>query len=100
MHFKSSTYQAVIDAYPEYSWYPWLFEKSTRGFWKKTAHHRMYIDWLAEQLGMEYQEDLYRLRIEDFQIDGQSVLLYHRGSHVNAITTVYPGTFEISLKLC
>lgn len=37
--------------FPNRIWHPWLFRKTPRNFWADRANHRLYFDWIQQELG-------------------------------------------------
>lgn len=64
--YRSSVLRAMQDYLPDYDWKPWLFGGAPNGFWKSPENRRCYMNWLAEQLGIEKVEDWYGVTGADF----------------------------------
>jgi hypothetical protein len=82
----------VIECYPEFKWYPWLFPHTPRFFWQDQNNDRLYFEWLKEQLGIEKKEDWYKVHLNDVKQRGagRGLLIKYGFSLIKALQTVYP----------
>jgi hypothetical protein len=58
-YYKWSIQKFVKDIYPEYDWKPWLFSCVPQNYWKDKANHKLFFNWLGEELGYTKPEDWY-----------------------------------------
>jgi hypothetical protein len=49
---KGSLARALMNAYPNEDWKPWLLGKVTKNYWNDIANQRKYFDWLAKELNV------------------------------------------------
>jgi hypothetical protein len=50
----------------EIRWQYWKFSACPKMYWDSMANRRYCMDWVAEQLGIQTQEDWYSVSGEDF----------------------------------
>ena len=58
---KTSYAQLLAEAYPEYDWLPWQFEKSPKRFWENPKNVRKFMDWAGKQLNVKEMSDWYNV---------------------------------------
>src|SRR5690606_7523723 len=88
MSKHDSTISALSAAYSEFEWYEWKVASVNAGFWSHRKNQRIFLDDVAAELGIEFQEDWYdvtRTQICHFA-DG---LILQYGSFSKAISSVY-----------
>ena len=61
--------------FPEHTFYPWLFGRIKRGFWKSKINRRKYLIWFGMQMNYQTQDDWYSIKQEDINKYGGSRLL-------------------------
>jgi hypothetical protein len=89
--YDTSVFKALQNIYPEFEWNVNQTIKSPHNFWKDTANHRMYFDWLSEQLGIERQEQWYLLTREvAIEHGAKSLLAHYSDSLYQALKSSYP----------
>ena len=54
-----------MGVYNEYNWLPWRFSSAPNGYWSDHSNQKLYINWLAEQIGIKSIEDWYNV---DFKV--------------------------------
>jgi hypothetical protein len=82
---------ALQALYPQYEWYPWLFTHSPSKFWSSWSNQRRYLNWVAEELGIETQHQWYSISNEDIiSMQGTTLLGQHNSSMHRALQYVYP----------
>ncbi len=90
-YWRSSSYGAVKDCFPQYDWQEWLFSRVPGGFWKSRTNCRRYLRWLGERLGYRHMDDWYGISYHDFARNkGLAFINGHRGSPALAVMTVMP----------
>ncbi len=65
IHKLQSVAAIVLDAFPEHSWKPWLFDRVPHGFWSSRRNRNDYFDWLAVQLKIRDASDWGRIQNKD-----------------------------------
>ena len=90
--YGASVQRAVIDLYPEYNWRPWLFRKTPQGFWFERENRLEYMAWLEERLGIQNDDDWYKVEESDFSANsGAGILANHyNGSVLTAMCEYRP----------
>lgn len=58
--YADSTFEALRDYRPEFTWLPWKFVRAPKKFWCDAHNRRKYMDWLAAELGFRQPDDWYR----------------------------------------
>lgn len=86
-----SMYKAMKEIYPEYEWYPFLFdEELPKLYWTQQINHKKFFDYVAEHFGIQNLEDWYNIKRSDVvQLGGESLLTRYEGSLYAALKTVY-----------
>lgn len=86
--------KALQDVYPQFSWTPWAFDWTPRGFWADPKNLKIFFDWLAADMGIETTEQWYKVKYTDISAAGGAELLKYWGdSYVLALQQAYPGTY-------
>jgi hypothetical protein len=90
--FENSMPKLLKSAYPEFTWDEWHFKELQPLYWKDLHNQRAYLDWIAEQLGMERVEDWYHCSAQHVNAVGRHKIVQdlYGNSLVKALTTVYP----------
>jgi hypothetical protein len=57
--YKGSFPKAIMKAFPELPWQPWLFPYVSRGFWEDKTNLESYIKWLSQELCIQNMEEWY-----------------------------------------
>jgi hypothetical protein len=63
-YYNNSLFASLQSIYPEFEWLPWQFKTVTRGCWTLKENQRKCLDSIAEELGIETQEDWYLVSIQ------------------------------------
>lgn len=80
-------------AFPEYDWKPWLFDKAPNGFWLELQNQRAYLDWLAIKLEISHPEGWYRYDRDVLNRNhGAGLLDQYSTSLARALVANYPDT--------
>jgi hypothetical protein len=84
--------RAMSILFPEFEWHEWRFQRCNRGFWDNQKNHRMYFDWVADELCIEKQNDWYNFTINGVKaLSSSSILsLKFKNSLFRALYKVYP----------
>jgi hypothetical protein len=54
------------------------------------------LDWVAEQLGISYDDEWYGVSMSELQrLSGRKILDFYGGSLYNALTACYPGNISL-----
>jgi hypothetical protein len=71
---------------------PWKSGPVPVGYWNDVKHHRLYFDWLGQQLQYKKPQDWYRIHLDDMiKHRGGGLLTHYYGNSPSlAISTVYP----------
>ena len=74
-----SVFSLVSSTFPEYEFYPWLFPRIKRGFWKSKKNRRWYLDWFGQKMGYKKQSDWYSIKQDDINFySGGRLLTQYR----------------------
>jgi hypothetical protein len=91
--FGGSLSKVVSTAYEEFSSQPWKLEQVSKGYWENLENRRNFLDWLAEELALEFVEDWYSIDRPSLITRGAAGLLeYHGNWPSNAFIHNYPDT--------
>lgn len=92
--YNSNLAKALAVTYPDHNWQPWLFASVPAGYWDDPTTHRLYFDWLRDQLRIPLSElhMLYDVTVDHvYQHRGRSLLRTYYGSSLPfAMIRVYP----------
>lgn len=94
-HFQTdantTAYSLLKQVYPEYTWFPWLFQTSIPSLWSTITQQRKFFDWFASQKDIKTQRDWYRISLDSLLENGaKSLLTKHDMSLHTALSVVYP----------
>jgi hypothetical protein len=89
--YKNSLSTMLSTLYPQFIWNPLSFTSVPRSFWRNHSNQRKLMDWIGEQLNIEYQEDWYSVDGRDVKELGAASLLsnYYNNSFFLALKSVY-----------
>jgi hypothetical protein len=87
-HYKDSLFAALRSIYPQFEWHTFLFHRVSSNFWSDMKNQRDYMDWTAEQLGIETQEDWYSVQLNSFV--GNMLNELYNNSLPSALQHIYP----------
>jgi hypothetical protein len=59
--YGGSLSKALQSIYPEFQFYPWLFERVPVRFWDDLNNQRQYFDWLAKRLNVNHLDGWYNV---------------------------------------
>lgn len=113
-NFSSSMSLCLKTVYQEYEWRGFFFTQTPKNYWRRRKESREFMDWIAEECGIEQQEDWYSVSKGYLsELGGTRLLLLHRSSLFNTLQFCYPefdwckDTFEkeqaevrVSAKYC
>lgn len=89
--WDGSLFDSLMEAYPEFVWEGWRFDRSPQGQWATIENQRTYVDWIRTQLGVEKLEDWYKVSGDQFkELGGSGLLSTYNGSLVKLLQSVYP----------
>ena len=63
-YYSGSPIQFVKAMFPEYEWLEWKFVNVSNGYWEDIKNHKLYIEWLGDELGYETIDRWYELTTE------------------------------------
>jgi hypothetical protein len=89
---KGSLFAALQTAYPEFKWLEFLVRPCPRSYWRKKSNHKKVMDWIAEKLDIQMQQDWYDVTGLQVKQLGAKVLInkYYSGSLFSALQSIYP----------
>jgi hypothetical protein len=87
-----SLYVTLRTVYPEFDWNPIHFNVVPGKFWREHANQRFLMDCIAEELGIEVQQDWYTITIKNVKALGAEPIMkkYHNSSLYSTLCTIYP----------
>jgi len=91
-HYSNTPSAAVMEAYPETDWIPWLFHQTPGGFWLDEGNRWEYLRWFEEQMGITDPSDWYSITSDDFKSHNGITILYNvfSGSTRDVAKHLYP----------
>lgn len=81
----------VLSKYYNIKLLPWKLKDFSNDWFEKFENRRMYIDWLAETMGCERQEQLYMITKDDVIKNCGAGLLEPRNAWIRVLENTYPG---------
>lgn len=90
--YDDSVFAAVTDLLPDHEWYPWRFSRTPQGYWQDESNRRKYMKWLENELGLNNNDDWYRVTKQHFADNNGLGLLnnYYNGCVVSALMEYKP----------
>ena len=61
VNLKTSYIDVLLEAYPEYDWLPWKFEKLPKYYWNNKNNVRKFMDWAGKELNVKEMSDWYKV---------------------------------------
>tara|TARA_B100000424_G_scaffold232127_1_gene194730 strand:+ start:235 stop:1836 length:1602 start_codon:yes stop_codon:yes gene_type:complete len=91
-YYKDSPLKFIQSVFPDIDWLPWKFIQTPHCYWKEKENHKLYADWLEEELGFKTMEDWYKIIKGDFEYNNGCGLLYgyYNNSPSLFVTSIYP----------
>jgi hypothetical protein len=84
---------ALRSVYPNEEWLPWIPDGGSPSWFESEFNCRIFMDWLAEQLCINYCEDWYSLdKITLNKWAGSQLSKKYQGSIIQATKKIYPNT--------
>lgn len=90
--YENNISYILTEAYPDITWYPWLFRITTMGTWKNKENHAKYIKWLEERLSITSPSDWYKYDSSIIVENNGAGLLHneYNSSFTKLLAFVYP----------
>ena len=89
--FGGSPSKLVQTVYPQHYWLIWNFERIPKGFWQNTDNQRIFMNHLAQQLGLYTKEDWYLVHEKDIiRYGGGPLLAQYGNSALKLLQTFCP----------
>ena len=86
------SFKALQSIFPNHDWMIWRFKKTPQRFWEgiitKAEEQGRILDWLSNQLSIEYLEDWYRVSLD--QIQGLTSTQVGSETFIKMLQNVYP----------
>lgn len=97
--YNGSPSIAAREAFPNYDFKEWLFDRIPKGFWDDVKNQRLAVEWLVNDILLITEfSDFYLIREKDFNENGLgSLLRIHRGSK-NTLVNLFP-EYEFETQL-
>jgi hypothetical protein len=67
----------LANVYPEYDWYPWMFETIPKYLWDEPQTRRKFLDWIAYELLHSKHEDLMHLSASQYHEHGTLIVFFY-----------------------
>jgi hypothetical protein len=80
--------QALMEVYPEFTWYPWKFAYTPKRFFDDPLEKRKLWDWLGEELDVKTLDDWYNVSSNDVQALANCTMT--QGFLYETLKEVYP----------
>jgi hypothetical protein len=82
---------ALLSIYPEVDWQLWRFGKVPRGYWQRQTFRRNFMDWMAEYLNFQREDEWYSITEKKIKKHGGTGLLYEfENSVLKSLEDAYP----------
>jgi len=89
--YSNSLHAALCNLYPNIDWKPWRFGHVGKGYWNKSSNRKAYIEWIANEFGIDKEEKWYKVTVKDIKVRyGNRFLKQYGGSLQEALTELYP----------
>jgi hypothetical protein len=59
LHYDDHLFMALQGIYPQFNWFPWLFENLPDWFWDELENRQKYMEWMEEELNIQEKKDWY-----------------------------------------
>jgi hypothetical protein len=59
--YDGSLSAALSKIFPDHHWQGFLFDRVSSGYWNDPANHKLYFEWIGQQLGVKQLEDWYKV---------------------------------------
>jgi very-short-patch-repair endonuclease/ABC-type Zn uptake system ZnuABC Zn-binding protein ZnuA len=95
-YYNSSPILFVRSVFPDYKWLEWKFRAVPNGFWNDINNHKIYAEWLGNELGFTEPEHWYDITRNSIHNNhgGGLLALYYNGSPIvfvkKLVKLVYP----------
>ena len=91
-HYSNSPIKFVRDMFPTHVFFEWKFYQVSLGFWKEYSNHKLYANWLGEELGYKCPDDWYQLT-QKLIMDNYGaglIVLYYFNSPSKFVKAMFP----------
>lgn len=83
---------AAKKLFPDYDYKPWLFQKTSQKFWKKSENQKKYFAYLGKRLGYKKPSDWYKVSQSDFvKNNGYGLLMQYKKSPIKIVQSLISG---------
>ena len=91
-YYNDSPIQFLKSVFPEESWLPWKFPRTSRSTWKDKQIRKDYAIWLGKELNYKNMEDWYKITVKDIYSNyGDGLLVtYYNSSPLQFLKSVFP----------
>ena len=91
-YYYNSPIQFLKAVFPEYKWLEWKFKSTAKCFWKYEENHKIYANWLKNELGYKEMEDWYNITANNIRDNYGGGLLssYYDNSPIRFLKSVFP----------
>lgn len=95
--YEDSVSRLLADIYPQHNWMVWKF-KDISDHWERRKNHKLFFDWLGDQLGYKSIDEWYNLTWKDLYTHG-GLLNYSSNSISDALSAAYPKLIPSKINL-
>jgi len=88
--YDGSPIAALKDCFPRVKWKEWIFARVPRGYWKKPANRKRYLEWLGKELGYKKPQDWLMVSRDDFHNNYGGGLLATAASYAGLLKEAAP----------
>jgi very-short-patch-repair endonuclease len=90
-YYNLSCHKLLENVYSDYKWLQWKFNSVPNNFWKDLNNHKLYLEWLFEELGYNSMEDWYGISQEIiYRNFGRGLIKLHNSSPQQLLKCIYP----------
>jgi hypothetical protein len=89
-HYEKDLLRPLAELFPDYEFYPWMFDRVPVGYWDQPENCRDYLEWLAEQLHITELDGWYDVVRADFRNHFGAGYMQYFHTPYDALRFAYP----------
>ncbi len=86
--YNGRTIEFLKGVFPEFIWYPWLFDTPLKNFWNDLEIQKQYMEWLSNKFKWTSKKDYYKLSGKLLKENYGSGLYNKYNSLINLVNNV------------